>query len=45
MDVYWGDTMFVLSWYVVTGAGFLLLGVLMAAGCLVWWLIDRPRDS
>jgi hypothetical protein len=45
MVVYWGDTMFMLSPVVVAVAGLLVLGVVMAIGCLVWWLTGRPRDG
>lgn len=43
MDFYWGDTMFVVPWYMVVVAGSLALGVLVAVVALVTGLLGRGR--
>ena len=43
MDIFWGDTMYVIPWYHVLVAGCLVLGVLVAGGILFAGLLGKGR--
>lgn len=44
MDFYWHDTMYVVPLYRVVAVASLLLGLLVAAGVFIVWLIGRALD-
>jgi hypothetical protein len=43
LDIYWHDTMYVVSWYIVVAVGSLVLAVLIAVVSLMAWMLDGAR--
>jgi|HubBroStandDraft_6_1064221.scaffolds.fasta_scaffold727897_2 hypothetical protein len=45
MDIYYGDTMYVVSWYKVAVLVLLCLAVVCGMILLIWWIIAKVGHS